>query len=102
MYPLATSAQAMIENILDTDSELTPQHGDPSLCGRPNGYTLSKAIAESLIEEKYSQLPVVICRPSIVTHSHHDPIEGWCDSFNGLAGAFLLGALGIARTMNSK
>lgn len=102
VYPLPESPEVLIKKILDENSNETPQNGHPALMGRPNSYTISKAIAESLVVEKYSDLPVVICRPSIVTHSFAEPVPGWCDSFNGLAGTLILGALGIARTMESK
>ncbi len=89
--------------------------------GRPNAYTFSKAVAENLVNEKYSKLPVVIVRPSIVTPSLQEPapgfysyhvinqklnellnyffLKGWVDNLNGVAGTLLLGSLGIARTM---
>lgn len=127
VYPLSKPAQTLIDEILARDSDRTPAVGDPELMGRPNSYTMSKAIAENLVREKYAaHLPVVICRPSIVTHSFKEPTEGrgigmiclanifqifylftfhasgWCDSMNGLAGTLLLGGLGIARTMESK
>lgn len=44
--------------------------------GRPNAYTFSKAVAENLVNEKYSKLPVVIVRPSIVTPSVQEPAPG--------------------------
>ena len=76
VYPLGASAQSLIDRILLDNSDDTPPVGHPSLLGRPNSYTLSKAIAESLIQEKYSDLPITICRPSIVAHAYKDPIEG--------------------------
>lgn len=108
VYPLQADNVNTVDEVIDsilaqekTDHN-TPKFGDPILMGRPNSYTLSKAITESLIVEKYAELPVVICRPSIVTHACNEPIDGWCDSFNGLAGTLILGGLGIARTMDSK
>lgn len=94
--------QTVIKHILAKKSNRTPNEGDPELMGRPNSYTLSKAIAENLVAQQYGHLPVVICRPSIVTHAVKDPIAGWCDSLNGLAGNLLFGTMGIARTMESK
>lgn len=107
VYPLERPAQELVDEIMaeaeETDEKKkkpAPKVGDPELLGRPNSYTLSKAIAENLVLEKYAaHLPVTICRPSIVTHSYREPTEGWCDSMNGLAGTLLLGGLGIARTM---
>lgn len=38
----------------------------PSLLGpHPNCYTFSKRLAESVVEQAYPELPVVIARPSI-------------------------------------
>lgn len=71
-----TSAQTMIERILIENGTETPTIGDPSLLGRPNSYTVSKAIAENLIKEKYAHLPLVICRPSTVTNSVASPVAG--------------------------
>jgi len=102
VYPLDKPASQIVEEILQHDSDITPAPGDDILQARPNSYTFSKSVAENLVREKFPNLPVVICRPSIVTHSVKDPVEGWCDSMNGLAGTLLLGALGIARTMQSK
>lgn len=102
VYPVVDNVQTLIDRILLEDSDESPFEGHPSLMGRPNSYTISKAVAETLIEQLYSDIPVVICRPSIVTHANREPAEGWCDSLNGLAGAFLLGGLGIARTFEMK
>ncbi|KAI2808466.1 hypothetical protein RDWZM_005739 [Blomia tropicalis] len=101
VYPLSTgTAQQMIDQIMEENSDQTPLEGDPKLLGRPNSYTLSKSIAENLIREKYwNKLPVLICRPSIVTHSYCEPTPGWCDNINNLAGVLLLGYVGITRTM---
>lgn len=102
VYPLVDDIDSLINKIINEDSDETPGVGHPSLMGRPNSYTISKAIAECLVDAKYSDLPVVICRPSIVSHAYREPAEGWCDSLNGVAGALLLGGLGIARTMESE
>ncbi|KAH9418028.1 hypothetical protein DERP_008284 [Dermatophagoides pteronyssinus] len=102
VYPLADDIESLINKIINEDSDEAPSDGHPSLMGRPNSYTISKAIAECLVASKYSDLPVVICRPSIVSHAYREPAEGWCDSLNGVAGALLLGGLGIARTMEMR
>lgn len=85
VYPLSKPAQTLIDEILARDSDRTPAVGDPELMGRPNSYTMSKAIAENLVREKYAaHLPVVICRPSIVTHSFKEPTEGRGKNWNDL------------------
>lgn len=70
------------------------------LMDRPNSYTISKALAECLIAEKYFDLPIAICRPSIVTHAFAEPSQGWCDTFNGLGGYLSVAGLGILQTLN--
>ncbi|KAG0045047.1 hypothetical protein BGZ83_009687 [Gryganskiella cystojenkinii] len=51
----------------------------------PNSYTFAKSLTESLIQERYSRmkLPIVIVRPTCITPSISEPIQGW---FDGVAG----------------
>ncbi|CAN8003429.1 unnamed protein product, partial [Ixodes pacificus] len=74
----------------------------PKLLGsRPNMYTFTKALAESLVAEERGTLPVAIVRPSIVTAAWRDPLpprppppppsstamsNGWIDNINGPTG----------------
>ena len=47
----------------------------PSLLhGRPNTYTLTKAMAENLLQEEASDLPVAIIRPSIIGAAIKEPV----------------------------
>lgn len=59
---------------------------------RPNTYTYTKAIAESLVvEECEDKIPCAIVRPSIVGASYQEPMPGWVD----LSGAtFMFASLG--------
>ncbi|XP_054163305.1 fatty acyl-CoA reductase 1-like [Oppia nitens] len=104
IYPLKqTSSETILKvntigNAIGFDTE--SQAMQELMEGRPNSYTFSKAIAENLVTEKFSHLPLVIVRPSIVTPAAKEPAPGWVDNINGVAGALLLGALGIARTMD--
>lgn len=99
VYPLPQKATEMIASIQSTSGTVTPRPYAPELLGYPNSYTASKAITECLVVEEFAHLPVTICRPSIVTHSHSEPVPGWCDSLNGVAGLFLSYSLGVMRTM---
>ncbi|XP_049794385.1 putative fatty acyl-CoA reductase CG5065 [Schistocerca nitens] len=49
----------------------------------PNTYTFTKAVAEHLIQQEFSDLPVAIVRPSIVVATMAEPFPGWMDSLNG-------------------
>lgn len=69
---------------------------EPSLFeGRPNSYTFTKAVAEVLVQEHASSLPVVILRPSIITATAKEPFAGWIDNFNGPTGLFVALAKGM-------
>lgn len=45
----------------------------------PNTYAFSKNLAEQLVEEKSSKLPMVILRPPIVMPTYTEPFPGWVD-----------------------
>ncbi|RNA15898.1 fatty acyl- reductase 1-like [Brachionus plicatilis] len=67
---------------------------------RPNTYTYTKAIAETLvIQECKDKMPCTIVRPSIVGASWREPFPGWIDNFNGPTALFAAIGKGILRTM---
>lgn len=64
----------------------------------PNTYVFSKNLAEKVVYNAKSYLPVAIVRPSIISPACKDPYPGWVDSNNGPMG-FLIGAgSGFIRT----
>ncbi|XP_052132153.1 fatty acyl-CoA reductase wat-like, partial [Frankliniella occidentalis] len=63
----------------------------------PNSYTFTKALAEKLIDDVASELPVVLVRPSIVTPTFRDPFPGWVDNLYGLGGVWAAGWKGLIR-----
>ncbi|XP_037298319.1 putative fatty acyl-CoA reductase CG5065 [Manduca sexta] len=65
--------------------------------GRPNTYTFTKALTETMISEKRGDLPVVIVRPSIVTPSIKEPFPGWLDNWYGATSSLTVIAKGICR-----
>lgn len=100
IYPVGQlDPEKLIEmaNWLDQD---TLQELKLKLLGpRPNTYTYTKALAEWLLVRSARDLPVVICRPSIVVASHREPLEGWIDNCNGPTGIVLGSGKGLVRTM---
>ena len=47
----------------------------PSLLqGRPNTYTFTKALGENVLQNEAKDLPVAICRPSIVGAACKEPL----------------------------
>ncbi|KAL5007705.1 hypothetical protein ScPMuIL_016511 [Solemya velum] len=72
----------------------------PKLVGsRPNTYTYTKAIAESLFMEDCGALPIAIVRPSIVGATCKEPFAGWVDNFNGPSGLLSAIGHGLLRSM---
>ncbi|XP_041977375.1 putative fatty acyl-CoA reductase CG5065 [Aricia agestis] len=73
----------------------------PTIMGKhPNSYTYSKRLAEGLVRECYPEMPCVVVRPSIVTPSYKEPIEGWVDNLNGPVGLMVGAGKGVIRTMH--
>lgn len=50
---------------------------------KPNSYVYTKALAENICDSYKNQIPITIVRPSIVTGTEVEPVEGWNDNFNG-------------------
>lgn len=76
----------------------------PVLLGkRPNTYTYTKAVAESLLMERSKTLlprvPIAMVRPSIVAGIWRQPICGWVDNFNGPTGVILSMMTGAIQAM---
>lgn len=59
-----------------------------------NNYAFSKRMTELLIDQEREKLPISIVRPSIVTPSHKEPFPGWIDSYGGVIGPVMAGAMG--------
>ncbi|KAH7638612.1 hypothetical protein HUG17_2645 [Dermatophagoides farinae] len=99
IYPIDTDQdfESYLNDLRINYGDISLKIGDEALKNRPNPYTLSKSIAEWMIEKRYSSLPIIICRPSIVNSSIKEPIPGWCDSTAGVAGSVLCNGLGISR-----
>lgn len=80
----------------DTANKITPHLIHP----RPNTYTYTKAIAESLVvQECLNQVPCTIVRPSIVSCAWKEPMPGWIDNLNGPTGLFVAYGKGALRSL---
>lgn len=67
---------------------------------RPNTYTYTKAITETLVvQECKEKIPCAIVRPSIVGASWREPFPGWIDNFNGPTAIFPAAGTGVLRSM---
>lgn len=102
LYPSPVSPQKVID-LCDWMNEEMLTAITPSLLGdRPNTYTYTKAMAETLLVNECGSLPVAIVRPSIVTASWREPLPGWVDNLNGPTGLLVAAGKGILRHMMYK
>jgi fatty acyl-CoA reductase len=102
VYEMEVSPDRMLELAGSMDSEaLDSVFMNQSVSeGRPNTYTFTKALAEQYIRDNRGDLPVAIARPSIVIGAWKEGVPGWIDGSNGPVGLVILGAIGVARTMD--
>lgn len=66
-----------------------------------NSYVFTKGLGEALINEAREDfnLPVIICRPSLVVNASDDPCCGWNDSMHGLGALSVAIGKGVLRTI---
>lgn len=57
-------------------------------------------MAEHLVYREREALPVGIVRPSIVLPAAEEPLPGWVDNVNGMAGLGVLASVGILRNID--
>ncbi len=88
--PLSRDPFQLYEEIRNGDPD------EPALLretGRPNTYTLTKALAEHLLIQRYNDLPLSILRPSVISACIEHPAPAWIDSGAAFAGfVYLVGA----------
>ncbi|KAI4454820.1 male sterility protein 2-related [Holotrichia oblita] len=92
-----------LDGILDKLDDDQVEKMTPKLLGNsPNTYTFTKGLAESLIKEQGSGLPIGVFRPAIVISTYKEPLEGWVDNLYGPTGICAAAASGLIRTFRCK
>lgn len=66
----------------------------------PNSYTLTKALAEDLVQQEMGEIPTAIIRPSIVFVAAEEPAPGWGDTLQGIQGIAISATTGLLQTVN--
>ncbi|XP_075545666.1 fatty acyl-CoA reductase 1-like [Dermacentor variabilis] len=99
IYPPPFDPQNVIDAVSWMDDPLVEAITPKLLGSRPNMYTFTKALAESLVADERGSLPVAIVRPSIVTAAWQEPIPGWIDNINGPTGLLVASGKGLLRSM---
>lgn len=99
VYPSPVQPEKLIDTVKWMDNDVTELLTPKVLRKRPNTYTYTKAVAETLVVNECKDLPCTIIRPSIVGASWREPFPGWVDNFNGPAALFPATGSGLLRTM---
>lgn len=99
VYPMEMCPEKLIEIANWLDQDTLQELKAKLLAARPNTYTYTKALAEWLLVKSARDLPIAICRPSIVAASWREPFSGWIDNVNGPTGVILGTGKGLVRTM---
>jgi len=96
LAPLPAPAEALYRTILDGSAD---ERALLRQSGHPNTYTLTKSLAEHLLEARRGDVPLSIVRPSIISASWRYPFPGWIDSMAGFGGFVVLIGLGHLRVI---
>lgn len=56
---------------------------------KPNTFTYTKWIAETLLEQEGKGLPIAIVRPSTIGASWKEPFSGWVEKSSGPCDLFI-------------
>ena len=99
VYPLEMEPERLIQMAGWLDQASLQELKRNLLGARPNTYTYTKALAEWLLVRQARDLPLAICRPSIVVASRSEPLRGWIDNVNGPTGVVLGAGKGLVRSM---
>lgn len=102
IYEPKVKVDVLQESLEWLDDKLVDELTPKILEGKPNTYTFTKAVAESVVFEYKNEIPLVIVRPSIVAVSAEEPFPGWIDNINGVTGLILATGKGVLRTMYCK
>ncbi|XP_037993765.1 fatty acyl-CoA reductase 1 isoform X2 [Motacilla alba alba] len=101
VYPPPVDPKKLIDSLEWMDDDLVNDITPKLLGKRPNTYTYTKALAESVVQQEGANLNIAIVRPSIIGASWKEPFPGWIDNFNGPSGIFIAAGKGILRTMRA-
>lgn len=101
LYPLPFDSEAMCKFILSQHVNLIPRVTERLMKQYTfaNTYTLTKYMAEQIIERRKGNLPMSIIRPAIVGCSFKEPMPGWVDALTAAGGIYLTAGLGILREL---
>ncbi|XP_046367983.1 fatty acyl-CoA reductase 1-like [Haliotis rufescens] len=99
VYPTLVQPQKLIDALEWMDDEMVDIVTPKLLGNKPNTYTYTKQLGETLLVTEGAGLPIAIVRPSIVGAAWKEPLPGWIDNYNGPSGLYIAAGKGILRSM---
>ena len=101
IYKPPGNPRGMVELCQWMDPEIinNPEVMQKIVGDRPNNYSFTKALAESLLASESNGLPIAVMRPSIVAASWKEPMPGWVDNLKGPSGVIAGIGKGVLRTI---
>ncbi|XP_046383176.1 fatty acyl-CoA reductase 1-like [Ischnura elegans] len=99
VYPSAVDPQKMIEYAEREDGAAVLEEMAPELMKEfENTYIFTKFLAEQIINQARTSVPVSIYRPSVVCPAIEEPFPGWVQSPNGPMNLIVGAGAGVLRT----
>ncbi len=102
VYPCSTKPHKLVDALDWMDKEMVAL-ATPKLIGpKPNAFSFSHWLAETLLSEEEKNLPSLsIIRVSIIGASWKEPYPGWVEKSNGPSELFVAAGRGYLRSMKS-
>lgn len=85
----------LLQEILAIPAALIPKMQKKFVGDFPNTYTITKNLAEKILQKRRGKVPLVIVRPSIVGCAWKEPVPGWVDTISAAGAIILLGGIGF-------
>ena len=89
IYPSNLEPQKILNLLEWMDDEWLKLATKKLIGDKPNTFTFTKWIAETLLEQEATDLPVVIVRPSIIGAAWKEPFAGWVEKSSGPCDLFI-------------
>ncbi|CAG7664370.1 unnamed protein product [Allacma fusca] len=86
IYPVEVTPQDALYFVNNLNDKLLESISPSLIKDKPNTYTFSKQLTETLIDQWKAKLPICIVRPSVITATEKDPIPGFADNFAAMSG----------------
>lgn len=101
VYKPSVDPEVLIELVQAMDCEMAESLKEHLMEPFPNTYTFTKNLAEYLCSKNSHEVPMVICRPSVVVCTWREPIPSFVDNINGGNGINYGPASGLSVTMQA-